>query len=129
MNQPLRVLIVEDSADDALLVLRELRRGGYNVTWERVETAETMRAALTRQPWEIVISDYSMPHFSGPAALELLRASGLDLPLILVSGTVGEELAVAAMKAGANDYLMKGNLARLVPAHQRGAREGGGPPK
>jgi len=119
----MRMLMVEDSENDALLVLRELRRGGYDVTWERVETAETMRAALDRQPWDIVISDYRMPHFNGLDALELLKASGRDLPFILVSGTVGEELAVEAMKAGASDYLMKGKLVRLVPAVERELRD------
>ena len=123
MSTPLRVLIVEDSADDTQLVLRELRSGGYDVTWERVETAEAMGAALVRQPWDVVISDYRMPHFSGLAALEQLKARGVDLPFILVSGTVGEDLAVAALKAGANDYLMKDKLARLVPAVERELRE------
>jgi hypothetical protein len=123
MNTPLRALMVEDSADDALLLLRELRRGGYDVTWERVETAEAMRAALECKPWEIVISDYKMPHFNGMDALELLKASGRGLPFILVSGTVGEEQAVEAMKAGASDYLMKGKLTRLVPAVERELRD------
>ena len=118
MNKPLSCLLVEDSEDDALLVLRQLR-GAYTVTSERVETAEAMRAALGRQNWDIVISDYSMPHFSGLAALELLQASGMDLPFIIVSGTIGEEVAVEAMKAGAHDYIMKGKLARLVPAVER----------
>jgi len=116
MNKPLSCLLVEDSEDDALLVLRQLR-GAYTVTSE--ETAEAMRAALGRQNWDIVISDYSMPHFSGLAALELLQASGMDLPFIIVSGTIGEEVAVEAMKAGAHDYIMKGKLARLVPAVER----------
>ena len=119
MNTPLRCLIVEDSEDDARLVLRQLRDGGYDVTSERVDTPEAMRAALAGQPWDIVISDYKMPRFSGTAALELLKASGLDLPFIIVSGTIGEDQAVAAMKTGAHDYLMKGKLARLVPAVQR----------
>ena len=121
--RPLRCLIVEDAEDDALLLLRQLRAGGYDVTWERVDTAEAMRAALDRQPWDIVISDYSMPRFSGLAALELLKASGLDLPFIIVSGTIGEDVAVATMIAGAHDYLVKSALARLVPAVQRELRE------
>ena len=82
-----------------------------------------MRAALGRQPWDVVIADYSMPRFSGLAALELLKASGKGVPFIIVSGTIGEEEAVAAMKAGAHDYIMKGNLARLVPAMERELRE------
>jgi PAS domain S-box-containing protein len=123
MSTPLRALMVEDSENDALLAVRELRRGGYDVTWERVETAETMRAALDRQPWDIVISDYKMPRFTGLDALNLLRAGAVDMPFILVSGTIGEDVAVAAMKAGAHDYLIKGNLARLVPAVERELRD------
>ena len=123
MNKPLYCLIVEDSENDALLVVRQLRSGGYDVTWERVETAEAMRAALGRQPWDVVFADYQMPRFSGLAALELLKASGKGLPFIIVSGTIGEDLAVAAMRAGAHDYLMKDKLARLVPAMERELRE------
>lgn len=126
MNQPLHVLIVEDSEDDTLLLLRELRRGGYDPIYERVETAEAMQTALTEKSWEIVLADFNMPHFSAPAALALIQASGLDLPFIIVSGTVGEETAVAAMKTGANDYLMKGNLTRLIPAIRRELREAEG---
>ena len=125
MGIPLRVLIVEDSEDDALLLVRELQRGGYDVTFERVETAKAMAAALGRQEWDIVLADYTMPHFSGTAALELLRESGLDIPFIFVSGTIGEEIAVKAMKNGANDYLIKGNLKRLIPAIERELREAG----
>ncbi len=115
----LRVLLVEDSADDAALVERELHKGGYGVKSQRVETAETMRAALEGQTWDVIISDYKLPHFSGPEALEVLRASGLDLPFILVSGTIGEEAAVVVMKAGAHDYLMKGKLTRLAAVVKR----------
>ena len=123
MNTPLQALIIEDSADDALMVVDELRNGGYDVTWERVETAEAMRAALGRQPWDILIADYKMPSFSGLAALELLKASGRGLPFIIVSGKIGEDLAVAALKAGANDYIMKDKLGRLVPAVKRELRD------
>jgi len=123
MGKPLRVLIVEDSEDDAFLVIRELERGGYDTTFERVETAEAMTAALKKQAWDVIIADYKMPHFSAPAALELFHQSGLDLPFIVVSGTVGEETAVATMRAGAHDYLMKGNLTRFVPAVERELRE------
>ena len=123
MSTPLRVLIVEDSEDDTLLVLRELRRGGYEPTYERVDTPDGMSAALNRQAWDVVISDHAMPHFSGPAALALLQARRFDLPFIIVSGTIGEDMAVAAMKAGAHDYLMKDSLARLVPAVERELRE------
>ncbi|MEN9974666.1 MAG: hypothetical protein RLZZ282_672 [Verrucomicrobiota bacterium] len=122
-NQPLRCLLVEDDQNDAMLLLRALRIGGYDVVWERVETAAAMQAALDRQPWDAIISDFQMPQFTGLAALELLHASGLDLPFIIVSGTIGEDVAVSTMKAGAHDYLMKGNLARLVPALERELRD------
>src|SRR5688572_18368985 len=116
--------MVEDRGDDALLVIRELtQRGGYRVTSDRVETADTMRAALKQNDWDLVISDYSMPTFNAPAALAVLRESGLDLPFIIVSGTVGEEVAVNALKAGAHDFLSKANLSRLVPAVERELRE------
>ncbi len=123
MSEPLRILVVEDSQDDTLLLLRELRRGGYEPTFERVDTPEAMSAALDRQNWDLVVADFSMPRFNALAALELLKKKGLDLPFIIVSGTIGEELAVAAMRNGAQDYIMKGNLARLVPAVQRELRE------
>jgi two-component system, cell cycle sensor histidine kinase and response regulator CckA len=123
MNPSLRALIVEDSEDDMLLVLRELRRSGYTVDSIRVETAAAMQTALDRQQWDIVIADYSLPAFSAPQALQLLQSLNLDLPFIIVSGKIGEETAVAAMKAGAHDYLTKGNLKRLVPAVERELRE------
>jgi PAS domain S-box-containing protein len=123
MKTPLRLLNVEDNADDALLIERELRRHGYEVVSERVETASALQAALARQPWDLVIADYLLPGFSGLAALELLKASGHDIPFILVSGTIGEQTAVAAMKAGAQDYLMKDQLARLGPSVDRELRE------
>jgi two-component system, cell cycle sensor histidine kinase and response regulator CckA len=123
MNSSLRVLIVEDSEDDMLLVLRELRRNGYSVDSVRVETAAAMQTALEQQEWDIVIADYSLPVFSAPQALQLLQSVKIDLPFIIVSGKIGEETAVAAMKAGAHDYLTKGNLRRLVPAVERELRE------
>ena len=110
---------MEDSEDDAELVLRELRRGGYELTFERVETASAMREALLRKPWDIVLSDYSLPTFSAPQALTVLKETGLDLPFIVISGTIGEELAVAALRGGAKDFLVKGRLARLLPAIER----------
>jgi diguanylate cyclase (GGDEF)-like protein/PAS domain S-box-containing protein len=119
----LRVLIVEDAEDDALQVLRLLKRGGYAVGHDRVDSLEGMRAALDRQVWDIVICDFSMPGFDGRAALALLRERNADLPFIVVSGTIGEDAAVAMMKAGASDYVMKDNLARLVPAVQRELRD------
>ena len=123
MGRPLRVLIVEDSEDDALLLARELGSRGYEPIVERVETADDMRAALNRRSWDIVVSDYSMPSFSGPAALSVLKESHLDIPFIIVSGTIGEETAVEAMRAGAHDFMIKGKLARLLPAIERGIRE------
>jgi two-component system cell cycle sensor histidine kinase/response regulator CckA len=122
-SKALRVLLVEDSEDDALLVLRELRRGGFDVTSERVDTREALAGALARQAWDIVISDYSMPHFDAPGTLAVVHASGLDVPVIIASGTVGEENAVEALKSGASDFILKGKLARLVPAVRRELRE------
>jgi two-component system cell cycle sensor histidine kinase/response regulator CckA len=112
MNAHLRLLMVEDSEDDMLLILRELRRGGYAPDYVRVETASDMKAALDSQSWDIVIADYTLPAFSAPEALQLLQNQQRDLPFIIVSGTIGEEVAVAAMKAGAYDYLLKDNLAQ-----------------
>jgi len=113
---PLRALIVEDRAADADLILRELKRGGFVTAHERVETAETLRAALDKQAWDIVLSDYYLPTFDAPGALAVLQASGHDVPFIVVSGSVGEDTAVAAMRAGATDYIMKDRLQRLPPA-------------
>ncbi len=123
METPLRVLSVEDSEDDAILIMRALRRSGYKPTFERVDTAEAMVAALQEKEWDLVIADYSMPRFSGLGALSLLQQSGRELPFIIVSGNIGEEVAVGAMKAGAHDYVMKDNLARLGPAVRRELHE------
>jgi len=123
MSTALRVLIVEDSPDDAALTLRELRRGGYEPVSERVETAEEMRAALGRAEWDVILCDYTMPHFTALHALEILKSEQLDIPFIIISGTIGEETAVNAMKAGVQDYIIKGRLARLVPALEREIRE------
>lgn len=119
----LNVLIVEDSADDAQLMLREIERGGYAVFSERVETKVDMQSALMGRRWDIILSDYSLPKFSAMAALETLKASGLDVPFIVISGTVGEETAVAALKGGAHDFLVKDKLARLMPAIERELRD------
>lgn len=123
MSKPFKVLLVEDSEDDALLILRMLGQGGYEPRFERVDTPESFIKAIDGEDWECIIADYSMPRFNAFAALSLVRERGLDLPFIVVSGTIGEETAVEAMKAGAHDYLMKGNLARLVPAIEREMRE------
>lgn len=119
----LNLLLVEDSEDDAELMLLELRRGGYRTEYVRVDNAEAMDAALRQRNWDLVISDYVMPQFSGPAAMKLLQESGYDIPIIIVSGHIGEDIAVSAMKSGANDYVMKDRLARLVPAVERELRE------
>ncbi len=119
MAKPLAVLIVEDSDSDAQLIVRMLTKTGYTLTYERIETAEQMRDALQKLTWEVVISDFSMPELDGNVALKILQETGLDIPFIVVSGTMGEDTAVAMMKAGAHDYLMKGKLARLVPAVER----------
>lgn len=123
MRKPLRILLVEDSEDDALLLLRELRSGGYDPIYKRVDTAPAMRAQLSAHPWDVVVSDYQMPEFSGPNALVTLQEHGVDLPFIIVSGAIGEEIAVSVMKKGAHDYLIKGNLKRLVPVIEREIRE------
>jgi two-component system, sensor histidine kinase and response regulator len=123
VNETRRVLLVEDSPDDAELTVRALRRVGCDLSYQRVDTPEAMRAALREGNWDIVIADYSMPRFNGLAALKMLRDSGLDLPFILVSGTVGEEVAVEAVKGGADDYVLKNNLARLPLAVERELRD------
>jgi PAS domain S-box-containing protein len=123
MGIPLRVLFVEDLEDDALLLERVLRRAGYDITSERVDTAAALNAALDRQTWDIVIADYTLPEFDGLAALALVKERGLDLPFIIVSASIGEDIAVGAMKAGALDYIMKNNLSRLIPAVERELRE------
>lgn len=123
MGKRLKALIIDDSEDDVLLLVRGLTRGGFELEFERVEMPDDMRSALSNQNWDVIISDYSMPNFSGLAALSVLQESGLDLPFILASGTVGEDMAVEAMKAGAHDYVMKGNLVRLSTAIERELRE------
>jgi diguanylate cyclase (GGDEF)-like protein len=119
----LNVLLVEDSEDDATLLLRELRKGGYSPRSLRVDGPADLQAALAQGGWDLVITDHNLPGFSSEAALAMVRHSGLDLPVIIVSGSIGEDVAVAAMKAGAHDYIMKDNLARLVPAVGRELRE------
>jgi two-component sensor histidine kinase len=119
MNRPLRVLHVEDSVSDAALIERNLTQAGYAVSSARVMNAAEMRAALDDRPWDLIIADHRLPEFDAPAALLVLHQSGLDIPFIVVSAAMGEELAVAVMRAGAQDYLLKNDLARLAPAVER----------
>ncbi|RPJ63501.1 MAG: hybrid sensor histidine kinase/response regulator [Dehalococcoidia bacterium] len=119
----LNVLLVEDSEDDAELIVRQLEKAGFTVRYNRVDTKVAMRDAFSDRIWDAVISDYMMPNFDAIAALELMKEIGLDLPFIIVSGKIGEETAVAAMRAGAHDYLMKNNLTRLGPALERELRD------
>lgn len=119
MDHSVAILIVEDSESDAELLVHLLDKADWDLTFERVDDAEQMREALGRRPWDMVISDYSLPRFDAPSALHVLRETGLDIPFIVVSGSIGEEIAVAMMKAGADDYLMKDNLSRLIPAIER----------
>ncbi|HBG08306.1 MAG: hypothetical protein A2075_01540 [Geobacteraceae bacterium GWC2_58_44] len=123
MAKPLRLLICEDKDDDALLEVEELREWGFDPDYQRVDNAPDLELALKAGPWEAILADYNMPSFTGMDALRIVRSEGLDIPFLLVSGTVGEDRAVDAMKAGAHDYIMKGNLARLGPAVERELRE------
>ena len=123
MAADIRVLLVEDSEDDAALLLRVLRNGGYRVESERVATESEMMAAMESQRWDLILSDYALPGFSGQGALKIWREKEIEIPFIVISGTIGEETAVAMMKAGASDYLMKQNLARLNATIERELRE------
>ena len=123
MKIPLRVLLIEDREDDALLVLHELERGGYAVTSERVEEAADLTAALERGPWDLIISDWAMPRFSALEALPMILDRKIDVPILVVSGTIGEETAVSALRGGARDFVIKDRLARLNPAVERELRE------
>lgn len=123
MPRPIRVLIVEDSATDAELLVDQLRRDGYDPAWRRVESADEMAQAFETQEWDLVLSDYRLPGFDAPDALRLMQDKGLDLPFIIVSGAVGEETAAAAMKAGAHDYVRKDSPARLSAAIARELRD------
>lgn len=125
MNARLSVLIVEDSADDARLLVRHLQQAGHEVLHERVETAEALAAALERRNWDVVLSDYRLPDFDAGAALALLQESRRDIPFIVVSGAIREEAAVELMRRGADDYLMKSNLSRLAPAVLREIADAG----
>jgi len=115
----LRLLMIEDSEDDALLVIRALKKGGYDIEYERVETAAAMKKALQEKQWDIILCDYKLPKFDAPQAIAVLKEANIDIPLIIVSGTIGEETAVECMRLGAQDYIMKANLLRLAPAVER----------
>jgi signal transduction histidine kinase len=123
MGQRLRALLVEDNERDAALVVRALRQGGYDLDYERVETPEALTTALERGGWDVVLSDFHLPRLSAPKALALVKGQGLDLPFIIISGTIGEEAAVESLRAGAHDFLVKNSLARLQPAIERERRE------
>jgi two-component system cell cycle sensor histidine kinase/response regulator CckA len=123
VGKPLRLLLVEDTEDDTLLILRELRRCGYVPEWERVQDASTMREALAGGTWDLILSDWSMPQFTALDAIGILKETGFDIPLILVSGTIGDEAAVAALRGGATDFIRKDKLSRLAPAIDRELRE------
>lgn len=123
MATPLRTLVIEDSADDAALILRELGRHGFQPLAVRVETADALHAALDGQEWDVIICDYKLPRFNGLEALAIVRQRAIDVPFLIVSGSIGEEIAVSAMKNGAHDYIMKDRLARLAPAVERELRD------
>jgi len=121
--KPLKLLVIEDSEDDTLLLLHHLKRGGYQTAYTRVENEQDMIKAIESSQWDAIVSDYNLPAFSGLEALAIYKEKGLDIPFIVVSGIIGEDTAVEMMKAGAHDYLMKGNLARLEVAIEREMRE------
>jgi DNA-binding NtrC family response regulator len=123
MNKPVKVPVVEDSGGDAELVLRAFRQGGFDPTHRRAQNAVELESALTQERWDAVISDFKMPGFTALDALKICRSAGLDIPFILASGTIGEETAVDAMRAGASDDVMKTSLARLAPALERELKE------
>src|SRR5271167_3863547 len=123
MDKPLRAIFVEDSEDDSLLIGRELSKGGFDLTYERVDTAAGLRAALERGGWDLVVSDHSMPGFNGLDALRIVRERDNEVPFIFVSGTIDEGTAVSALRQGAQDYLIKGHLQRFLPAVEREIRE------
>ena len=123
MNRTLRVLNVEDSEQDMALLARHLKRAGYDLVLDRVDTAEAMKAALESREWDVILCDYSMPQFNALAALALTKEMKSDTPFIIVSGTIGEAAAVEGMRAGAHDYMMKDRLTRLIPAIEREMKE------
>lgn len=123
MKKSIRLLIIEDSEDDAELLVRKVTKSGYKIKYTRVESEKEMKSALQQEAWDLIISDYSLPNFTGLSAINLINQLKIDIPFIIVSGAIGEDIAVEAMKAGAHDYIMKDNLARLSPAIERELRE------
>ncbi|MBL7177779.1 MAG: response regulator [Desulfobacteraceae bacterium] len=123
MKKPLRILIIEDSEGDALIIARELRKSGYELAFERVDTPEAMKEALSRERWDVIVSDHAMPRFNSIQALALLKETGIDVPFIILSGVIVEEVAIEAMRAGAHDYVSKDRMGRLIPAIERELRE------
>jgi signal transduction histidine kinase len=125
MSKTLRVLFIEDRQDDTALILHHLRKAGFDIDYERVQTRADMEAAPARGSWDVVLSDFSMPSFNAPAALDVLKNSRMDVPFLIVSGTIGEERAALAMRSGAADYVPKTNLSRLPAAVEREVHEAG----
>lgn len=123
MKQALRTLLVEDSEDDAFLILLNLRKGAFDIQSKRVDSEPALIAALENETWDIILCDYAMPGFSGFQALSIVQEKKLDIPFIFVSGSMGEDVAIDAMHRGAHDYVMKGNLKRLLPAIERELKE------
>ena len=119
MANVLKILMVEDSEDDADFIQEEIENAGYELTMPRVDSADALQAALMQKDWDLILSAHSIPGFSAPAPLRILHESGIDIPFIIVSGLIGEELAVSLMRAGAHDFVMKDRLGRLVPAIER----------
>ena len=126
MENQLRMLIIEDNENDALLLIREMKRRGYDLNYQIIKSAPEMETALETQEWDLIISDYQMPHFSGITALEIMNAKGLDIPFIILSGVIDEDMAITSMKKGANDCILKSNLPRLLPAIDRELKEAKG---
>ena len=126
MSTPLRVLFVEDSVEETALLVRQLRRGGYDPTFVRVDSADTMGAALGEQTWDVIVAEYTLSRFSATAALSQLEERGLDLPFIIVSADIDEDRTASAIKTRAHDYIDRENLTRFVPAVERAVREAAG---
>jgi response regulator RpfG family c-di-GMP phosphodiesterase len=118
-DKSLRALLIDDSEDDVLLIIRELKKGGYNPIYERIETAAAMKKSLQEKQWDVILCDYKMPNFSAPSAIDLFKESNIDIPFIVISGAIGEETAIECMRLGAHDYFVKGKLSRLCPAIAR----------